>query len=303
MQAAPLDPRTVKREQRTTWDGIGPGWEASLETFERGAAAVTGRLLALGGVRRGHRVLDVATGLGEPALAAARMVGPAGRVLGTDISPAMLEIARRRAGELGNVKFAAGDLESLDLEPGLAPGSFDVVLSRWGLMFAVDHAALFRSLAGLLAPGGVLAAAVWGPPQAVPMMSLGYSVLGERLELPPPPAGQPGPFSMSDPGRLARVLAGAGFTGVSVEEFTVPFRFGSTREWVDFTRAVTPRALIRRVGERFGSEDDPATWGAVGTAAERFRSADGGLSLPSTALCLRAVAPSGGAPSGRPSSR
>ncbi|HEX2317151.1 MAG TPA: class I SAM-dependent methyltransferase [Thermomonospora sp.] len=280
----------VKEEQRRTWDAIAPGWEASLETFERGAAEVTRLLLDLGGVRPGHTVLDVATGLGEPALTAARAVGPEGRVVATDLSPEMLGVARRRAEGLGNVEFAVADLELLDPPPG----SFDVVLSRWGLMFALDHAALFRSLRRLLVPGGVLAAAVWGPPARVPMMALGYRVIGERLELPPPPPGTPGPFSMSDPGRLAAEVRAAGFTEVSVTEVVVPFRLESAAEFVAFTRAVTPPGLLERMRERLGSADDPATWAAVAEAAGRHRAPGGGLALDSAALCLRAVAPADG---------
>ncbi|QFG22950.1 class I SAM-dependent methyltransferase [Actinomadura sp. WMMB 499] len=284
------DPRSVKDEQRETWDAVSPGWERTLATFERGAATVTRRLLELGGVRPGHTVLDVATGLGEPALSAARAVGASGRVLGVDISPRMLEAARRRAAGLGNVEFAVADAESLDL----APGSFDVVLSRWGLMFAVEHAGLFRSLARLLRPGGVLAAAVWGAPARVPMMALGHAVVRERLRLPPPPPGTPGPFSMAEPGPLAAQVRRAGFVEVSVTEHEVPFRVATPDGYAEFARAVMPPGVLRAVRETFGSADDPGTWAAVAAAAERHRSGDGALLLPSTALLLRAVRPAGG---------
>ncbi|MGW5417920.1 methyltransferase domain-containing protein, partial [Actinomadura geliboluensis] len=95
MTAPSIDPTTVKTGQRASWDAISPGWEDAMGVFERGAAAVTGRLLELAGVGPGHRVLDVATGLGEPALSAARAAGPTGRVVGADISPRMLAAGRR----------------------------------------------------------------------------------------------------------------------------------------------------------------------------------------------------------------
>jgi hypothetical protein len=105
----------------------------------------------------------------------------------------------------------------------------------------------------------------------------------------------PGPFSMADPRRLSDELAEAGFTQVSVTEFAVPFRLDSAQEYAAFNRAVSPPMLLRRIRDRFGSEDDPGTWRAVADAAERYRS-DGagppdGIALPSTALCLRAIAP------------
>src|SRR4051812_11484363 len=155
-----LDVATVKEQQRETWDGVSGGWEDFGELFERGAGAVTARLLELAGLRAGHAVLDVGCGQGEPALAAAEAVGPRGRVLGVDLSPRMVAVARRRARGRPNVTFRVADVEAVDLPAR----SFDVVLSRWGLMFACDHLTTFRSLGRLLRPRGVLAAAVWGEP-------------------------------------------------------------------------------------------------------------------------------------------
>ncbi|MFD0534532.1 hypothetical protein ACFQY7_12925 [Actinomadura luteofluorescens] len=116
-------------------------------------------------------------------------------------------------------------------------------------------------------------------------------MLSERLELPPPPPGTPGPFSMADPEPLAAELAAAGFTDVSVTEFVVRFPFDSVEQCVAFTRAVTPPMLLRKVAERFGSADDPGTWQAFADATEPYRSGDGAFTLPSTALIVRAAVP------------
>jgi SAM-dependent methyltransferase len=292
MTAPSIDPTTVKTGQRASWDAISPGWEDAMGVFERGAAAVTGRLLELAGVGPGHRVLDVATGLGEPALSAARAAGPTGRVVGADISPRMLAAARRRAAAapdaaaLAPLEFVQADVESI----GLPAGSFDAVLSRWGLMFACDHAAAFAGLRRLLAPGGVLAAAVWAPPPDVPMIGLGYRVLAGLLDLPAPPPGMPGPFSMSDPAALSAELRRAGFAEVSVEEFAVPFRLDRAAEYADFNKAVSPPSLLDAVRDRFGSPDAPGVWDAVAAAVEPYADDGGGIELTSTALCVRAVA-------------
>jgi SAM-dependent methyltransferase len=283
----PIDPQAVKTEQRVAWDAISAGWVTIHELFERGGAPVTERLLELGGVRSGQTVLDVATGVGEPALTAARVVGPTGRVVGTDISAEMLAIARCRATAEGldNVELIVGDVDGVDLPPG----SFDVVLSRWGLMFAVDHVGTFRGLARLLVPGGVLAAAVWGPPATAPFLSLGYSVLRERLHLPDPPPGTPGPYSMADPERLAAALTEAGLVEVSVRELVVPFQVDRPQDYAYFNRAVSPPGLLDVIRGRYGSADDPGTWQAVAAAAEAYRTGDDGVRMPSVALCLRAV--------------
>jgi SAM-dependent methyltransferase len=287
-----FDPTEFKQQQRATWNLVSAGCAAWRKEFERGAASVTTWLLELGGVRPGQAVLDVATGQGEPAISAARVVGPSGRVVGIDLSPAMLEVARRNAAGLDNVEFIEADMDSLDgvaAEAGVA-GPFDVVLSRFGLMFSADHVATFRGLARVLVPGGVLAAAVWGPPDTHPL-SAGPVVLGERLGLPSPPPGTPGPFSMSDPRQLTEELTAAGLTDASVVEQVVPFRFDSVDDYVRFNREVLPPPMLQMVRDRFGSEDAPAAWDAIAQAVEQYVDQDGTLPLPSTALCLRAVRP------------
>jgi SAM-dependent methyltransferase len=290
MTATDFDPVAFKRMQRTNWNAISAGWALCQEDFETGGAPVTARLLELGGVRAGQRVLDVGTGLGEPALTAAGVVGSTGHVVGIDLAPDMIDRARRRAGAAGNVEFAVGDVESMDFPAA----SFDVVLSRWGLMFAVDHVRTFRALATILAPGGVLVAAVWAEPaSAAPMMSLGFQVLSRRLDLPPPRPGTPGPFSMGDPEAVAEELAEAGFGDVEVTSFLAPFVLGSPADYVAFNRVVSPPGLKSMLRERFGSEDDPETWAEVGRTVEPYRTKEGTIALPSRTLLLRATARTG----------
>jgi SAM-dependent methyltransferase len=278
-----MDAAALKNAQRASWDSASPGWEAWQQEFERGAANATARLLELAGVKPGQRVLDVATGQGEPAVSAARAVGPTGKVVGIDFSPAMLAVARRRAGALAHVEFVEADFEAFTRPAG----SFDVVLSRFGLMFAADRAAVFRSLAGVLVPGGVLAAAVWGPPSSH-LLSLGPAALFSRLGMAAPPAGMPGPFSMANPETCARELIAAGFVDVGVTEGTVPFRFSSVAAYVRFNRDLLPPPILDLVKERFGSEDSPDAWRLVSRAVETHVEKDGSVSLPSTALYLRA---------------
>lgn len=286
MTSTDFDPAEFKTKQRDAWNATSAGWGAWRDEFERGAASVTARLLELGGLRPGQTVLDVATGQGELALSAAVLVGPAGRVAGVDIAPAMIEAARRRAAGMNNVEFFEGDMETLSLPAG----TYDAVLSRFGLMFAVDHLTAFRALLRLLVPGGVLAAAVWGPPSSHLLM-VGSMTLSERLGMPSPQTGVPGPFSMSDSGQLTEELEAAGFQEVSVTEHVVPFRFDSVEQYVAFNKAMLPPAMLQMLRDRFGSSDDPDTWEAVGRAARQHADAEGTIRLPSTALCVRAVTP------------
>lgn len=278
------DQAAITEEQRTNWNEASAGWAAVQDDFECGAGTVTDQLFELAGLHTGQRVLDVATGHGEPALSAARVVGPSGHVLGVDIAGSMLDIARRRADGLSNVSFREVDLASLDR----LDERFDVVLSRFGMMFAADHAALFRALVGLLVPGGTLAAAVWGP-QATHLLSTGPAALTERLSLPPPPAGVPTTFSMSDATTLAEELGAAGFTDVTVTELVVPYVFDSVDAYVRFNLHALPPQMVRTARERLGSDDVEITRTIAAAVAPHVRP-DGTLPLPSTALVFRATA-------------
>jgi SAM-dependent methyltransferase len=187
MTAVQFDSVAFKAEQRDTWNAVSAGWDFWQDRYERAAAPVTDWLLRAAELRPGHRVLDVGCGTGEPSVSAGRLVAPTGRVLGIDLAPEMIDRARHCAAGLGHpIEFAESDVEALDLPAH----SFDAVLSRWGLMFAVDRRRTLADLHRLLAPGGVLAAAVWGPPEANPMTSLGFRTLAAGL--PDPPPGRPG---------------------------------------------------------------------------------------------------------------
>lgn len=268
----------VRADQTAIWDAVSDGWLAWSDEFEGAAGAVSAELVRLAGVRPGQSVLDYGTGLGEPALTAAHVVGENGEVVGVDLSPRMVARARERA---PGVRFLVGGTE-------VVPGGHDVVLSRWVLPLAADRAGLLRDLRAALRPGGVLAAAVWGPPAEVPMIALGFGVLAGLLELPPPPPG-PGPFALADPAVLREEVAAAGFGEVVVSEVVVGFRLAGPEAFADFTLDVLPPRLRGLLRGRYGDERHPEVLAALAAAADRFR-VDGCLHLPSRCLVVRAVA-------------
>src|ERR1700678_4068981 len=113
------DDLKIKAQQRAAWDDSAEGWKRWWPTFERAAQIVNDRLVELANVRAGARVLDIATGSGEPALTAARAVGQSGRGVAVDRSPATPALARERidAARLNNVDLVESDAESLKLDP------------------------------------------------------------------------------------------------------------------------------------------------------------------------------------------
>lgn len=287
MTTAGFDPVVFKAQQKDNWNSLSAGWDRWYNLFETGAAPVTRTLLEQAGISKGSRVLDLGSGTGQPALDAAVVVGAEGEVIGTDQAGDMLEAARRRAAELGleNTRYIEVDAEKLDFEDA----SFDAVTSRFSLMFLPDADSVLRSAHRLLRPGGVLAAAVWATAPQVPVLSLAFGIVAARLGLGAPPAGAPGPFTMSDPHALAGRLRAAGFAEVSYEECVLSFTPESAEEFAQFSWDLLPGRLRAQVAERFGDERDPRTWNAFLSAGREFEAEDGGLRVPGLGYCFKAV--------------
>src|SRR6202050_2258034 len=193
------DDLKIKGQQKAAWDDSAEGWKRWWPAFERAAQLVNDRLVELANVRAGARVLDIATGSGEPALTAARAVGQSGRVIAVDMSPAMLAIARERVGALGlsNVELIESDAESLSLDAD----SFDAVLCRWGLMFMPDLDGVLRGMHRALKPGGRFATAVWSVADKGAMCGPARDRIRRITGIVPPP-NAPEPIRLGDPSIL-----------------------------------------------------------------------------------------------------
>jgi SAM-dependent methyltransferase len=191
VSAQPFDPTRFKAAQRADWSDAAAGWRRWWKTIEDGLGPVSDRLVDLAQLKSGDKVLDIATGIGEPAVIAARRVGRAGPVLAIDIAPGMLAIGRERANELrlDNIEFREADAEQVELPHE----SFDSVLSRFGLMFFPNLDAVLHRIRRTLIKGGRLAAAVWGRPERSPFTALPAQTLMRQLNLPPARARHTGP--------------------------------------------------------------------------------------------------------------
>lgn len=284
MTTQAFDPQQYKERQRQEWDAVAAGWRKWWELIEAGVQHVSDRILELGEVQPGQRVLDVATGIGEPAVSAARRVGPSGHVTATDQSPQMLEIARERAAALGlqNIEFKEMDAETLELPAA----SFDAALCRFGLMFLPDLQAALNGMSRSLTPGGRMATAVWDVPPKTPIVSLAMGVMQRLFQPPPPPAGAPGPFALADTSVLEKGLADAGFTDIRTERMTLTIEFPSAQDYTEFIRDVVPpvRAMLASQPE----EKQAEAWRAVAEAAGQFAGADGVVRMPNETILVAA---------------
>jgi enediyne biosynthesis protein CalE5 len=240
------DRQRLKDDQRRDWDAAAAGWRKWWPIFERAAQHVSDRLVDLAGIKPGSRVLDVATGNGEPAVTAARRVGPNGHVIATDQAAGMLAIARERASALGisNIEFRESDGESLSI----TERQFDAVTCRWGLMFMPDVDSALRGLYDRLVPGGRIATAVWSTGDKVPMITIGADVVRRLAGLPPPPPGALEPTRLADSSILTSALERAGYKDVSVDRRAVTFEIDSPAAFAQFREEVSGpfRALLSR---------------------------------------------------------
>ncbi len=184
-----------------------------------------------------ERVLDLATGPGEPAMSFARLVGPEGRVTGVDLAEKMIDIATQIARERGldNAEFRVMDAEHL----AFPDGSFDVVVSRFGFQIFTNPEAVAREAYRVLRPGGRIVLAVWSTADKAAAI---HVLVGPMLEFAEPDETGyiPTPYELGAPGELAGLLASVGFKDLDEDRRTHRFVVSSEDEYVDAMMHGTP---------------------------------------------------------------
>jgi SAM-dependent methyltransferase len=203
-------------EQAEFWSKLAPTWIELEDQLEEVSGPPGELAMDRLGLLPGQQAIDLGCGSGGTTLELAARVSPGGEVTGIDISAGMLARARDRVARLhvGNVEFVHADVQAYDL----GEARFDAAYSRFGVMFFADPVAAFANIRRALRPAGVLSFVSW---QSVFdnewMLVPGVAVAEVTGSLPPMPGpGEPGPFSLSDPGQVAAVLDGAGFGSVDI---------------------------------------------------------------------------------------
>jgi ubiquinone/menaquinone biosynthesis C-methylase UbiE len=274
-----------RRAIREIADAIAPTWARRRAEVERTSTPVREWLVRELAPQEGDTVLDLAAGVGETGFDAAGHVGPTGRLITTDLSPRMLEAARRRGAEraIGNVEYRVMDAERIELPDD----SVDRVVCRFGYMLMADPAAALAETGRVLRPGGRVTLAVWGPPERNPYFTAPAMSLVRRGHVPPPePPPAPGPFALAAPGRLDALLHGAGFADVRVEDVPVRFSHRDLDEYLDVTADTAgPVGLAL---QRLTAEERAAVKADVTPALAGFAVHDG-FEIPGLALCAVAA--------------
>ncbi len=275
-----INPAEFRDAQHQQWDKASVGWKKHSDLIDNAASHISERLVELAGVAAGSRVLDVAAGYGEPSLTAARVAGPNGSVAATDISGEMLAYGRERAQAEGleNIEFIQSDAVSLDFPAG----SYDAAVSRWGIIFDPDGEGAAARVRSFLAPGGRMAISSWGPPDRVPFLGVPVMTVMQRLKVPPPPPGTPGPLSRPTPEAIGGLLEGGGFSDVEVEEAEVAFTWGSAEEFTTFVREIAPPITALMASHPQEVQDE--TWAAITEAVGERAAGDGTVEMKNLVL-------------------
>ena len=278
------DDLKISSGQKAAWDDSAEGWRRWWPAFERAAQLVNDKLVALAQVRAGSRVLDIATGSGEPALTAARVCGLTGRVVALDLSAGMLAIARERidAARLANVELVESDAASLAFDSH----SFDAALCRWGLMFMPDLDSVLRGLHRVLKPGARFATAVWSSGDKAPMCRIGRDEI-TRITGAAPPTNPPDPMKLADTSILEGALIRAGFRDVSIERLVATIEFASAESFADFRSEIGgARAMLAKLPPSMRRE----LRDAFVAAARAYAGAGGIVRLANETICFSARA-------------
>lgn len=266
-------------EHDDSWDRVARSWDRWAERIYETSRATDRWLISALDVKPGETVLALAGGPGDTGFELASRIQPGGRFIGTDLSPSMIEVARRRANERGVLaEFRVMDAQAIDLPES----SIDAAVFRFGPMLLPQPERAVSGVLLVLKPGGRFATATWGGPDRNPWMSLmGMSVLQMGIS----PGGDPyepgGVFSLSEPEGLSALLNEAGFVDVLVDpiDFTMSFP-DFDQYWSMQSEISGPLAVII---EEMDEEQVAQVKASAESLADAFKTDDGYV-FPATAI-------------------
>jgi len=270
----------IREAQRTAWAGLSGGWEKwdaiIMDQLRPVSAAMIDRL----GIREDQQHLDIAAGTGEPGLTIARLA-PKGRVVLTDLSAEMLDVAARRARALGVTNIETEVCSAEDLP--FPDASFDSVSVRFGYMFLPDMAGATAEFARVLRPGGRLCSSVWVRPEANPWTAIALQAVASETVVAPPDPDGPNMFRCAAPGFVGALYEEAGLGDVAEWDVEVELVTRSPEEYWDMISEHVSLAVAA-----LGTVDDAARARirARAIAAVGPYEVGGSVRVPGVARCI-----------------
>ena len=279
--SAPLP--TDNADQIAFWNGIGGDkWLRRNDRMEPELTPLGQAAIDAAAPKAGEYVLDIGCGTGPTSLKLAQLVGSKGLVLGVDVSQQLVDVARHRAAGMANLQFLLADASQHHFDR-----KFDLLLSRFGVMFFADPASAFSHLRGALKPGGRLAFVCWRPFKENDWAFLPFMAAVKHLppiERPAPDA--PGPFAFGDPERVKRILAQAGFSDIVTKPFDRYMTAGNTVDQaVSFATDIGP---VSRVLTDAAPAQREAAVAAIRQMFEQRMVEGKGLSMPAACWIVTA---------------
>ena len=278
-----MDREEYKRTSLANWQTMASGWERRRADIERIMRPVGEWMVQALDPQPGDTVLELAAGPGDTGFLAAALLGEDGRLISSDFSSEMVEVARRRAAELGlrNVEHRVLDAEEIALEDD----SVDGVLCRFGLMLMPDPAAAVAETRRVLRPGGRVVLAVWSTAERNPWVAVAGRVFAGLGLAPPPEPGEPGMFVFAEHERLRGLVEGAGFTAERIEEVPVLMTYDDVDAYIVAARDTG--GMFARIWRDVSDEERAMIEARLAEAFEQF-AVDGGYALPGVAVVASA---------------
>jgi ubiquinone/menaquinone biosynthesis C-methylase UbiE len=268
----PAGSAEFKNAQREQWDRSAKGWDSHSQIINDWLSQATDAMLDFASVGAGSSVLDVAAGSGGQTLEVALRVGAQGRVLATDLSPAILALAQSNARHAGfsNVQTLVADGEAIAVEPA----SFDAAICRLGLMLFPNPLQGLHSMYSALRPGGAICTMVFSRPERNPclgiLMATALKHAGQPMRDPFQPGGL---MSLGKPGLIDELFSAAGFHHTTTTTLDAPFRLPTARHYLEFVRSSA--SPIQQILGHLAAPEQDAAWAEMEEKLKIFSTPQG----------------------------
>jgi len=271
-----VDLDEYRQASRAGWAAVAPGWKRRGDWLRENNALVNDWILAKGDPQPGQTWLDVAGGPGDLSLALSERVGAGGHVIYSDFASEMVEVARERGEDRGNLEFRVLDAERMDL----GDDSVDGVGCRYGFMLMADPAAALAQTRRVLRDGGALAFAVWTSPDRNPWAALPMMAAVQRGHVPPPDPSGPGMFALGEPERIRELVTGAGFGAPEIEEIVFAYSYTDADDVWDALLSLSGR--MAQALQELPYDERAAMREAILESVAGFRADDGTYTIPAS---------------------